>query len=176
MSKINDIASQLKSAAKSLIDKINGIDKEINELHSKRHAITSGRVSKADYLSYVKSSFKVKADLFKSQLISNIKQKTNLDFGALERQHNSKDSFIGMSFLAPYLMPVDISENALYYYFGDVFLRRIENALDDMDWPNDCMPIGERRKELVLIEAKVAELMKKRDEIVKSLDEAGLTR
>lgn len=45
-----------------------------------------------------------------------------------------------------------------------------------MDWPDGIMPIDERRKELITIEASVSELIKKRDEIVKSLDDVGLSR
>jgi hypothetical protein len=176
MSKLNTIAAQLKSAAKSLLDEIAGIDKEIELLHNKRHAITCGHVSKEDYLFYVEAHFKNKGDIFKSQLVANFKKNTVLDFGGLERQYNNKDSFLGMTFLTPYNMPVDISENALYFYFGDRFIDRIKDALDALNWPNDCMPIELRRKELVIIEAQTAELMKKRDEIVKALDEAGLSR
>lgn len=176
MSEINKIASQLKSAAKSLLDEIAGIDKQVELLHNKRHAITSGKVSKEDYLAYVRAHFKIRADQFKSQLIRNIEKKTNHDFGNLERQNNMKDSFIGVSFLTESPLPVDITENALYFYFGDLFIDRIKATLDDMNWPEDTMPIEDRRKELVSIEISVAGLMKKRDEIVKSLDDAGLSR
>ena len=176
MSELTKIASQLKSAAKSLLDEIAGIDKQVELLHNKRHAITSGQVSKADYLFYVKEHFKIKGDQFKKDLIKNIEKNTRHDFGSLERQHEMKDSFIAISFLTERLLPVEITENALYYYFGDIFIDRIKDALDDKNWPNDCMPIDERRKELVSIEALVADLMKKRNEIVSSLDAAGLAR
>lgn len=176
MSELKKIASQLKSAAKSLLDEIAGIDKQMELLHKKRHAITSGQVSKVDYLSYIKAHFNIQADQFKRNLIDNIQKKTNLNFGILEHQQKLKASFPGFSFLVPYPIPVDISEGALYYYFGDIFIDRIKDALDDTNWPNDCMPIDDRRKELASIEELEANLMKKRDEIVKSLDDAGLTR
>lgn len=103
MSKLNNIATQLKSAAKSLLGEIATIDSEIELLHQKRHAITSGHVSKEDYLFYVRAHFKIRSDQFKGQLIRDIEKKTSRNFGTLERQYENKDTFAGMTFLTSFL-------------------------------------------------------------------------
>lgn len=176
MSELNNVATQLKSLAKSLLGEVADIDKKIELLHNKRHAITSGHVSKEDYLFYVRAHLKIRSDQFKGQLIRDIEKKTSRNFGTLERQYENKDTFVGMTFLTSYPSPFDISENAIYFYFGELIIERIKDALDVMDWPDGIMPIDARRKELITIEASVAELIKKRDEIVKSLDDVGISR
>jgi hypothetical protein len=176
MTKLTDLALQLKTAANELLGELGNIDNQIETLHRQRDTITSAHVSKADYLSYLTAHFKIKADRFEIAVLREVEARNVFDFGNLERGFVNKDGFQGLQFLTAYPTPVEISETALYFYFGDVFIERIGHALEAHEWPDNAMPAEARRKALTDIEVSIKELQQRRDDLVKSIDDAGISR
>ncbi len=176
MTKLSEMAKQLKEAAHELLAELNSIDAQIEVLHKQRDAVTSGHVSKADYLRYLATHFEIKGARFKTSLLREIEAKGTFDFGNLERGLLNKNGFIGLNFLTVYSVPVPITDDALYFYFNDVLIDKISQALDAHAWPNDAMPAEACREALLSIEQAIKELEQSRNALVKSIDDAGINR
>jgi len=175
MTNISNIAQQLKAAASKLLGEIKTIDDELDALNQQRDVITSGHVSKEDFLNYLSLHFKIKAATFQSRLLREMEPKVKYDFGSLERGYVTNSSFLGIYFLTGGFAPVPITEEAIYFYFGDILLEKIGEALDDK-FDGEAMPVHECRKAIQDIEKTERELLQRRSELVKTIDEAGITR
>lgn len=175
MNKLQEVALQLKQAANEILGEILNVDKQIDSLLEKRDLITSAHVSKEDYLSYLRYHFKTKADQYGISLLKLIEQRSGFDFGRLENNLKNKSGFLGVDFLTLQNLPTVITENALYFYFSEQMVERIGDALDGKEWPDDAISVVDRREALLSIEADLVVLNKKRDDLVKALDDAGFT-
>lgn len=176
MNNLNNAVNKLKEIANEVLAAISNIDEKINGLIIQRDKLTSGKVSKADYLDYMGVCFKNKATLFEYHLLKGLNVEDSSSFGYLERNFKNKEDFIGVRFLVPFAQVDAVSEGAMYYYLADVMLARIAKSIDAMQWDDNAMPVIERRAALVAIEADIKALKEQRAEIVKQIDGAGFVR
>lgn len=173
MAELKKIASQLKNAADELLGQVKEIDHQIAGLAKQRDALTSGIVTKADFMEYLRGYIHIKAGFFGKEVSSALKARR--DFGSLEYDRIAGNGFPGILLLTAIMVPVVITEKALYFYFGDVILARLSQALDALDWPDNAIPVALRHEQLVNIENETAELYRQRAELVSMLGEVGIT-
>jgi hypothetical protein len=68
-----------------------------------------------------------------------------------------------------------MTEEGFCFYFGDLIAERIGQAIkSDMTWDNGVMPVAERKKLVAALDAEIADLRKKRNELAAELIDAGL--
>lgn len=173
MSKLTSIVSQLKSAASELIGRIADIDGQINGLAKQRDALTAGVVSKEDYLEYLRANIKRRGERFGREIVKNLNKDTR-GFAQLERGLASGEGFFGANFLTGFNAPVQITEEAVFFYFRKTMIERLGAALDALEWPEGAVPVAERRSLIAAIERDTAELNRQREELVAMLVEAGI--
>lgn len=172
MADLKQALKQLRSARDSLIAEINALDSQIAERHAARSALTSGPVSKADFLEYVRSDMKRRARFFVQGLMRAVASVPK-DYGRLERLHKT-----GAKLNIPYLTgaqsPLEMSEGAVYFYFGDAMVDRLEIELDALDWPESIATATERAPLIAAIDAEIEALNQQREDLAASLVDAGL--
>jgi hypothetical protein len=173
MTELNKIVSQLKSAANELLGNVAAIDKQIAELAQQRDALTSGVVSKADFLEYMRAYFQRQGSVLQREIVNSLKDAR--DFARLERKHESLTTFNGAWLLTGHMVPVPVTESALYFYFADTMIERLSLALDDLEWPADAVPVELRRAQIENIKLETDSLLKQRAELVAMLADAGIT-
>lgn len=172
MNKLNAVFSQLKTAANELRGRIADIDKQLTDLTKQRDALNLGNVSKADFLEYVGASFMRKGARCGRELVAALD--SGRGFARLERGLNSGDEFLGIRFLTGSNVPVVATEEAFYFYFGDLMVDRLGEALDALEWPDNAVPVALRRTQVEAIERDITELHRQRVELVAMLGEAGV--
>jgi hypothetical protein len=169
---LKKIVSQLKNASQELLGQVKEIDSQIAELAKWRDKLTSGIVSKVDFLAYLRSHIIIETGYFGKDIAHAMKDRR--DFGTLERNLNAGKGFQGLYLLTAFAAPVEMTEKAIYFYFADVILERLAKYLDALDWPEDAIPVSVRREQLLEIEQKTADLYQQRAELVSMLAEAGI--
>lgn len=174
MAELKNIVSQLKNAAKVLLGQVADIDAQITELNARRDALTGGVVSKEDFLNYARAHFQRKGAVFERGILNAIEGRPR-DYASLERSLDRGDSFLALQFLTASNVPVEITENAIFFYFEDILIERLGKALDKLQWPEDAIPAALRHEMLLDIEQDTDTLQRQRADLVASLDEAGIT-
>lgn len=165
---IKNALEQLRTARDALIAEVHEIDARIAERRTERDAMTTGQVSKVDFLGYVKADMDRRAARFAFQTTHAIKEERK-DYGRLRRVHED-GSRLGINFTEGGAL----SEGGLLFYFGDVMIAKLSDTLDKMDWPAELVPIALRAERIASIDAELAELNSKRDGLANQLIEAGL--
>lgn len=173
MSKLTNIVSQLKEAASELLGRVSKIDEQIKGLSAQRDTLTSSNVSKTDFLEYMRAHFKRKGERFEREILNNLGGRR--EYAQLERELKAGGGFLGANFLTGFNAPVVVTEEAFYFYFGDVMVDRLSKALDSLDWSDDAIAVTLRRSHIETIERETAELLQQRAELVAMLGEAGIT-
>jgi len=174
MSKLTNIVSQLKTAANELLGRVADIDRQIGELAKRRDALTMGVVSKDDYLEYLRINLKRRGERFGRAIAKNLNQGSR-NFSRLERELDAGEGFFGANLLTEFNVSVPITEEAVFFYFGETVIDRLGAALDALEWPADAVPVAERRTLIATIERDNAELNRQRDKLVAMLADAGIT-
>lgn len=173
MTALNKIVSQLKSAAKELLGNVAAIDKQVAELAKQRDALTSGLVSKADFLEYLRAYFQRQGSVFQREIVNSLKGVR--DFARLERQQDTSNNFNGAWLLTGHMVPIPMTESAMYFYFADIMIERLSIALDALEWADGAIPVELRRTQLENIELETDGLLQQRAELVAMLADAGIT-
>jgi hypothetical protein len=173
MGSINKALETLRNAAEELLGEISALDTQISECQRRRDAIASATVSKADYMEYIKADIERQGRIFAKQIALEVEGKRR-DYGTLERNKHS-----GIGERLPYLtgryaVPVPITEEAVFFYFGDLIAERLGDALDGVGWPNDAIPAAQRAKLIAELEAEIASLKQRRDALAAQLTQAGM--
>lgn len=168
MTELNSLVAQLKSVANDLKGQIHELDERIQDAEQRRNLITQETVSKADFMIFLRADIRAKGKPFWGSLRPMIKNAPR-QYPMLER---------GLTL--PYLTgnefaPVVMTEEAAFFYLGDLIADRIERAIsEDMEWPHGVMPVSERRKLVAQIDAEILDLKEQRQELAAQLLEAGL--
>lgn len=173
MTKLTTAVSQLKNAAKELLENVTVIDKQIHELALQRDALTSSNVSKQDFLAYLRAHFERVGSLYQRDILKGLKGRRN--FALREFEVSNGNSFPGLRILTGESFSQSVTEEAFCFYFADIMIERLSVALDALDWDKNAVPIKMRRELLGKIEQESAALLKQRDELVSTLAEAGIT-
>lgn len=174
MSDIKKLVSQIKSAANELLGQVADLDNQISALTVQRANLTDSPVSKQDYFDYVAEFFKVQGKSFKDQIQRQIKAGAHGYVKLEDRMRTGifhpLDLLRGES-----AAPVVVTDSALFFYFGDMMAQRLADECDDMEWPNDAIPVKERAKLIAALDTEIAALKKKRDALTGQLSEAGIS-
>ena len=64
---------------------------------------------------------------------------------------------------------------ALYWLFGEQIAERFGDALDALPWPDNAVPVAERRARMATIDAELERLIAYRDELAAELSAVGMT-
>lgn len=173
MGSINKALETLRNAAEELLGEISALDTQISECQRRRDAIASATVSKADYMEYIKADIERQGRIFAKQIALEVEGKRR-DYGTLERNKHS-----GRGERLPYLtgryaIPVPITEEALFFYFGDLIVGRLGDALDVVDWPDEAIPAAQRAKLIAELDAEIASRTQQRDALAAQMIQTGM--
>lgn len=172
MSDLKKALQQLRGARDTLVAEIAALDAQIAERHATRSKLTSGPVSKADFLGYVKADMDRRAAFFATGLMRAFSEAPK-DYGNLNRMHGA-GAKLNVNYLTGAQSPLEMTEGAVYFYFGAEMVARLETALDILDWPESAIPSAQRAALIATIDAEIEALNKQRDELSASLVDAGL--
>lgn len=169
MFNIKTLLGQIKTAAQTLKEQVTELDTRLADAQKRRDIITRESVSIEDYMRYVRADIKEKGDYFWRNYLKHDIQKT-------ARQYTALETSIGLDYLNPGInRPVVISEEGLFFYFGDLIAARIEQAIRaDMDWATGVMPVAERKKIVSSLDAEILEIRQQRKALTDELIDAGL--
>lgn len=172
MADLKQTLKQLRSARDSLVGEITALDSQISERHAARSALTSGPVSRADFLGYIKADMDRRGARFAQFLMRQIADVPR-DYGTLTRINNGR-SKLNIHYLTGIQSPLDMTEDAVYFYFSHALVARLETELDALDWPESIATVAERAPLIVALDAEIAALAKQREDLAASLTDAGL--
>jgi cell division protein ZapA (FtsZ GTPase activity inhibitor) len=173
MANFKQLLNQLKSATNQLTSQIADLDSQIQALHAERLMIMGAMVSKDDYMAYVERDIARKAESYRIKIRRQVSERSR-EYGKL-RALDAKDVSLFVPYLSadPYL--TELSESAIFWIFGDLIKQRLAVAIDDIEWPQEAMPVADREKELSRIDQQIASLTNSRDGLANQLLEAGLS-
>ncbi len=170
---LSSALSQLVAARDSIIAEIRALDAKIGTLHAKRARLTTSAVSKADFVHYLRVDIARRGDRFAQSLKRQISA-TPKDFAYLKRVDDS-GAKTAQNLLTEGTVPVDITDGAVFFYFGDLIADRIETLIEDEPWPDVVVTNAERIKLISGLDAELEKLSGERDELANQLRDAGMT-
>lgn len=173
MSQLQTKLQSLREAASELIGQVREKEVRIAELRKQRDNITTAPLSKADYLEYLAAYFKRQGARFGVMITDQI-GKSHRNFSAMELL-GERSGVLQCQFLTGYYSPQVLTEEAVYFYFGDLMVERIGVALDKLEWPKEAVPASERRALVDKLDKEIVEIVVERDGLVLELEEAGIT-
>lgn len=175
MTKLNDLLSQLSTAAHELKKQVVAIDCSIMECQKQRDTLTSSPVSKADFLEYIRADIRRKYQ--GSRFMNTLKQRlgsVSREFGALE-QMDKRVGNQNISYLTIDASSTEtVKDEAVFFYFEDVILGRIASLVDGEAWPESAVPVEERKTLIVDLDAQIVALRQDRKKLTDQLLAAGL--
>jgi hypothetical protein len=174
MSELKQLADKLRKSVAEITGQVEAIDAQIEECQSRRSAINNGRVSKDDYLFYVRESLRRKGDVCAQRARKHVKEDKAKEFVSLERVMKNNVNGLFIPVLSWDYTTPGITDEALCFYFGDIIVDKLSVALEGLDWPADAIPASERVAMISHIDGEIEELIKKRDVVFSKLQEAGL--
>lgn len=177
---VQGLLTQLRSAAEVIKKRIYEADQKIEVLLNEREAISESRLSKEDFMQYVRNDIQRLASVYPAR-ISHLARKTEFPFstGFSQLERNEKS---GNTQPFPYLDGEGYSEglawhvSAVYWIFGEQIEKRFSDALDQFQWPENSMPIDERRKRIAEIDQELEILNAERDGLASDLMSTGMTQ
>jgi hypothetical protein len=172
MKSFAELIGLIKSSAQTITDKIHELDDRIEALHRERDAYLKAPLSKEDYMSIVAADVKNHGENYARVLVKSA-EKADKSM-AKARPRNGLAILPVFAGDGSFLVQGNIAPEALCWYFGDIIVQRIGEALDRLSWPEDAVPVAERKLRLEKIDAELAELNRERDELARQLIDAGL--
>lgn len=172
--KLSDAFSQLRDAAGVLTGEVQALDKQIAEIRAQRSAIALGHVSKADYLNYLRESFRRRGANYERYMLKAFQGRAR-GYEFMESAMSGDWRGLILPFLhGDSLDGSAIAEGAIYYLFGEIMVQRFSTLLDGLDWPDKAMPLAARGEALQVLSAELATVEARRDELCAHLEAAGL--
>lgn len=174
---VGGLIEKVKAATAALKQEIQSLDSEIAELERRREDVNSAPLSKADVMAYVRGEIARRGEFYRDRIRMNFKRRASesLAFGRLESIRNA-----GRAIDFPFatgefdLEGAELKPYALFWYFGDLIADRFSLALDVLDWPQDSLPVADRRKAMDEIDSRVDDLVTKRDALANDLNRLGV--
>lgn len=174
MSDMKKLIAQVRDATGRMIKEVQDVDAQIADLHRQRATLTEGFVTREEYVEYLKESFRRQSLRARDKLLAAFSGPTPRQFDTLERQAIQGEG-ITQDFLNLTLIPTDVTQVAMYLWFGDELADRIGEFLKCLDWPDASVPIAERREMVKTLDREIATLTEKRDALVRQIEEAGFS-
>lgn len=168
---------QLHESARNAKAELHRFDGEIKQSERSLQAIYAEKVTRADFLAYLKDDFRQRSQQFVVNLrLDFLRVLPNLQFRNQEcRLENGAD--IMLPFFSGKTSLPGMTDEAYFFYFGDLIAERFCDAIDAtglVKWGETTVPIEERRAQCKKIEAEITALQVQRDALAADLDEAGL--
>ncbi|KWC40826.1 hypothetical protein WL51_06980 [Burkholderia ubonensis] len=174
MSDMKKLIAQVRDATSRMVKEVQDVDAQVAELHQQRAALNDGIVTREDYVEYLKESFRRQSRRGRNKLLAALSKPYQRQYATLERGMVQGEG-ITQDFLNLTLIPTDVTQVALYLWFGDALAERIGELLKCLDWPDDAVPVAERREMVKKLDIEIAALTDKRDALVRQIEEAGFT-
>lgn len=172
---IQELLVQLGTAREKLTWELRRIDMEYSTLCAQRSKITSGAVSLDEYVAMLKQSFALRGGRQEGFIVAAIKS-AGCAYGQLmaTMANHPRDGLGGSMWLSLPTLPTIISEEAMYFYFGDIMAERIGRAVAHLPWDEKSMPDELRKTTLAEIDESLSRLQLTRDALAAKLIDAGL--
>ena len=166
---LNALLTSIQLATDSVVAKIRDADERIAKLEAERTLLTEAPVSRADFMAYVRSDIERRADAFKSNLASWQRKWFRNTFTQWEGAEES-----GRPQPIPYLdgentLACAMSGPAIYWMFGEQIAARFSAAIEALPFPDDAVPVEERRLRIASIDEEIAGLVMSRDALADQL-------
>lgn len=174
---LGDAFKTMMTAASKLRSRIHVIDAQLAELNTQRSSLLTKKVSQADYLAYIETDIKRRAAQYEVNMLRKFERADVTKFAYLDRFVQNTQGKLDLPYLTGDVYPfTDMSEAAMYYLFGDVIVRRMNDILNKMDWLNNDMPVLERKQLIAKIDQDAQALSDERDELTGLLNQAGVVK
>jgi len=169
--KLKTLLKQVNAAASEIIAAIQGTDAKIADLQMQRQQIGDAPVTRADWLEYIGTALDRKAGSFGSAVRRQIGD-IDTSFFALERLVGLPGSVLtgGRN------VPEPMTEDACYWYLKPAILARMGEIAEEMDFPEDAIPLEKRREMLAEIDTEIQRLRNERNDMAAQLQKAGIVR
>lgn len=175
---MNDLTSALKSlrsVATQLVAEVAFLDAKIEQLQAERSTLTATVVSKADFIDYCRRDLDRRGARYGELMAKEIGKRSNT-FAQMETALAS-----GGSLPLPFLtgspgIPVVITEEAIYWFFGEQIAAGLARVVDLAEWTDDVLPVFERKRLIAGLDTQIAETLRQREELASQLIDAGLTQ
>jgi hypothetical protein len=174
VSKLTSLISAFKRAAGEVFGEVSAIDKRIKENRRQREAFLAERVSKEDFIGYVSRTVELKGKPFEQRL-QRMVGNMDLTLGRLEIAMKHAGGISLPLLKGEAFFPEAITEDAVFYYFGEIVTQRIGDAVASLDWPKGVMPAAERLKMIERLDAEYAGLLEQRQALEAELKDAGIS-
>ena len=172
---VKGLLSQLRSAAEAIKGQIHEIDSQITVLNEQRSALTDAPVSKSDFMAYVAMDSHRHAQMYQHKIEKKWAKdyKFPFSFALLERNHTNGEPqpFSYLDGESPY---GELTIAAHHWYLNELIAKRFLDAMVNLPWPSNAVPVADRRRMITEIDTKLQELNGKRDELANDLISSGM--
>lgn len=172
--KLGEAFRRMVGEANEIKARILAIDEEIYGLNEQKSQLLGAQVSKADYLEFIRSDIARRGARYQDEMTKQLQWGRLTKMSYLDRVETS-----GVELDLPYLLAnafpfTEISHSAMFFLFGELIVKRLGDILDTLAWPDNLMPVSERKTLLKSLGNRIAELGEERHELVTMLSSAGL--
>lgn len=169
--KLKSLLKQVNAAASEIIATIQGTDAKIADLQKQRQQIGDAPVTRADWLEYIGAEIDRKAGTF-GDFIRRMAGSIDASFFALERLGRLPGDLLAANRNVPHPM----IDEACYWYLKPAIMARMAEIADEMDFPEDAIPLEQRRAMIAEIDAEIQRLRNERNDMAAQLQKAGIVR
>lgn len=173
---VKGLLSKLRSAAEAIKAQIHEADNQIAALNEQRRALINAPVSKDDFMGYVRADIQRRAEGYQHRLRKWArKYDFPLKFAQLERDHiaGGLQPFPYLDGETPF-NNAELDPGAVFWHFGELIAENFSVALDGLEWPEDELPVADRRRQILEIDAEIERLNAQRDGLAKDLMDSGM--
>jgi len=170
---MDKLLEQINSAATGIKNQINAIDVAIADAQTARDNLTSGVVSKADFMAYISADIQRKNADFQETLLRFISKAASQSFGALEGSAKS-DLGLRIPYINPYGTAGMITADAAHYYLSELIIQGVEKAANDIKFNDDAVPVSERKALIADLDKNIAAMKMQRYQLAENLMKAGV--
>jgi hypothetical protein len=168
---LKSLLKKVNEVAKDIVDAIHRTDTKIAELQERRQKIGDALVSREEFIEYIARQIDRKSGNFGFH-VRNMVGGIDASFFSVERNNLN---ISGSLLTGGRNVPVDITEEAIYWYLKPAIMARMSELADQMDFPIDAIPADERRKMISEIDAEIQILRVERNDMAQQLKKAGIT-
>lgn len=173
---LRSLLAAVHQAADAVLVKIRKADEEISTLEAERTSLTDAPVSRDDFMAYVRADIERRGAPYKHTL-GHWKDKWFKNIFARWEHFEQEGQHQGIPYLnaeVPHSF-AEMTPAALYWLFGEQIAERFGEALDALPWPDNAVPVAERRARMATIDAELERLIAYRDELAAELSAVGMT-
>ncbi len=169
---LTDAFNQLSLARDSIRKEIGVLDGQLAKLRANRDALTSEAVSKADFLELLRADLARRGEHWARVLRKGVAD-CRKDYAFVNQADSLGVKLLG-GLLANDFTPIVISEEAIFFYFGDLIVDRIGALIEHEPWPAATTTYAERLDLVAGIDREIEKISGEREDLVAQLRAAGV--